>query len=43
MESKTKTKNSKIIDTENRLVVARGREGENARMGEGDQKIQNSS
>ena len=36
---KNKTKQPELIDTENRLVVAGGREGV-SKMGEGSQKVQ---
>jgi len=36
-------KNHKLIDTKNILVVARGGGWEVDEMGEGDQKVQNSS
>ena len=39
VESENKNKN-KLIDTENRLVVARGREWRVGEMGEGGQKVQ---
>ena len=44
MESKTKAKTkTKLRDTENRLVVARGREQSVGKMGERSQKVQISS
>ena len=39
MESKTKQKITKFIDTEKRLVVARGRRGRVGKIGEGGQKV----
>ena len=42
LESKTKPKNSKVLDTQNRLVVAKGGKGKNVIMCE-DQKTQNFS
>ena len=42
MESK-KGKKNKLIDAENRFVVARGGGGQVGKMGEGSQKVQTSS
>ena len=41
-KQKTKTKNHYLIDTENRLVVTRGRGWQTGKMGEGGQKAQTS-
>lgn len=43
MESKQKTENPELINTENRLVVARGGGKEVGKKGEGSQKIQTCS
>ena len=43
MISYVKSKMSKLIDTENKLVVARGRRWEIGKISEGGQKVQTSS